>query len=180
MIFLRQVRWQQNDVGGRRGERTADREAAYFLGSRKISLQQRRRELPDRDVVEPVARVVFRQERRDVDVDAEQIADRVLILGAIQPAEGLGAPWIGRRGCGAIEGGLEQRDERLVRRLVGPGLSWRRHHADAQLPHDFFPRRRLLAHPIDVERCQRQPGGLDLIVMTGEAVLLERRPRRGR
>ena len=94
LIFLRQVRRQQNGVRGRRGERTADREAAHLLGRCEIPLQQRRRELPDTDVVEPVARVVFWQERRDVNVDTEQVADRVLILGAIQAAERLGAAWI--------------------------------------------------------------------------------------
>ena len=39
------------------------------------------------DIVEAVADVVGRETRRPVQIDADQVADRVIVLSAIQPAE---------------------------------------------------------------------------------------------
>ena len=61
------------------GERlgASDREAADLLRGRHVAIQQRRREIADRHVVEAVAGFVGRQQRRGVDVEREQIADGV-------------------------------------------------------------------------------------------------------
>ena len=63
----------------------ADREARDLRRRRQVLLEQRRRHAQHvRDVVEAVAFVVGRQELGRVDLEAEQVADRVAVLGAVQ------------------------------------------------------------------------------------------------
>jgi hypothetical protein len=58
------------DVDERR--RSADHETTDLFGGAEIALEQRRRQLEHAaDVVEPVARVVARKQRGNVDVDRE-------------------------------------------------------------------------------------------------------------
>src|SRR5258708_5286570 len=78
MLFLRQVRRKRDRVAARRAGRAAEREAADFAGRRDVALQQRRREITDRHVVETVAGFVTGQQRGDVGVDRQQVADRVV------------------------------------------------------------------------------------------------------
>jgi len=62
-----------------------------FLRGRDVAVQQRRRQIADRHVVEAVTTVIGRQERGGVDVESQQVSDDVLILGPISAAERLGA-----------------------------------------------------------------------------------------
>ena len=90
MILLRQIRRQHHDVTGWRWQRAADGRTTHLLRGGQIPLEQRRRQLAIAHVVEPVARIVFGQQRRDVDVEREDVADGVLILDAAQTPERLG------------------------------------------------------------------------------------------
>ena len=66
----------------------ADRDRTDLARGGEIRLQQRRgAALSIGDVVEPERRDVRRQQRRDVDVECEQIADGVGILGAVQSTQ---------------------------------------------------------------------------------------------
>ena len=57
------------------------------FGGIHVIFQQRRRESQGvADVVEPIGRRVRRKVVRGADIDAEQIADRVVVLGAVEPA----------------------------------------------------------------------------------------------
>ena len=94
-LFLREVRRQDDRVAAGRANRTPHRQPADLPRRLDIPLQQRRRQIADRQVVEPVARFVIRQQRSRLDVEREQIADGVAVLGAIQAAEGVGAPGLG-------------------------------------------------------------------------------------
>ena len=82
------------------GERVGlpDRQPADLLRRRQISFEQRRRQIAHRHVVEAVARLVAGQQRRDVDVEREQIADGVLVFGPVEPAERVGSARIRLRG----------------------------------------------------------------------------------
>ena len=87
----------------------ADRDGADPPRRRQVALHQHRRDAEHvADVVEAVARVVDRQQRRDVDVEVEQVADGVGVFGAVQPAEDRAAR-IGLGGGGAIELADEKR-----------------------------------------------------------------------
>ena len=96
MRLLRQVRPQADCRAARRETRPADRELADFFRCGDITLEQRRRQVADGDVVESVAGRIARQQRRGVDVERKQIANRVAVFGAVEPAERIGAAGIWR------------------------------------------------------------------------------------
>ena len=88
--------------------RRADREPADLVGRREVALEQRRRQLQHAgDVVEAVARLVGRQQLGDLDVEVEQVADRVAVLGAVQAVERLGAARVRVGGGRGVELALE-------------------------------------------------------------------------
>ena len=77
-------------VGHRRrgGGAIADREPADLAGGAQVAFHQRRRKrLRIGDVVEAVADGIGRQERIDIDLDAQQIANGARILGAVRALE---------------------------------------------------------------------------------------------
>ena len=103
----------------------------------------------------------------------EQVADRVLIFGSIQAMERFGPAGIRAGGRGAIELGLQPRREPVVGGLVRPRPAGRRHEAGAKLPHDLFPDVRVGADIRHVQRVEREPGRLQLLVVAGDAVAIE-------
>ncbi len=84
MVFLRDVGRDANDVALQRRLRAADRQPADLLRGRDVSVQQRRGQVADRDVVEAVTAFIGGQERGGVEVEGQQIPDGVLILGTIE------------------------------------------------------------------------------------------------
>ena len=73
---------------------------------------------------------------------------------------------------------FEPAGQRVVGRRVGPRPPGRRHRAGAQLRDDAFPHLGIGARVLDVERVERQPGGLQPLVVAGDAVPVEHRARR--
>ncbi len=72
----------------RRGVAFADGEPADLRRRGDVALEQRRRHAEHvGDVVEAVARIVCGQEGRGIDVEREQIADRVLVLDAVHAVQ---------------------------------------------------------------------------------------------
>ena len=107
----------------------------------------------------PGGRVVRRQQRADVDVERQQIANGVRVLGAVQAMQrrraGIEAP----RGR-AIERGFERRRERLARRGRRLRRALGRHHAGAQLAHDLLPDLGVAVDGVGIQRVERQAAGL--------------------
>ena len=119
MLILREVLPNAVGVAAGRHARVADRQRADLLGRRQVALLQRRRHAEHvGDIVEAVGRIVGRQQRRDVHVDREHVANRVGVLGAVQAMQHRPAG-IGRRGRRPIELALEPADQ-LARRWRGP------------------------------------------------------------
>ena len=144
-----------------------------------VALHQGRRDREgSRNIVEALVLVVGREQRLAVNVQPEQIADRVTVLDPIQAVNGA-ATRIRRDGGRSIELGFEPRRQRFVRGAVGPRRAWRRHRPGAKLPHDLLPRVRTLADMLEVDRGQNQSGGPEPLVVTGDAILLEK-PALGR
>ena len=109
-IVLEQAGRDGVGLRARTGRCVADRDAADLARRRQIALHQRLRHLEHAGhVVEAVAGAVARQERGDVDVEREHVADGVVILGAVQAMERFGAAGIRARRRGAVERGLEIR-----------------------------------------------------------------------
>ena len=86
VIVLREIAADAERLERGRDLRAGDGEAADLPRRREIALHQRRRHAQHgRVVVEPVRLFVGRQQRRDVDVEIEQVANGVAVLGSIQP-----------------------------------------------------------------------------------------------
>ena len=111
MLLLREVGRKGDGVAARGTCGAAEREAADFARGGNVALQQGRREIADGHVVETVAGLVAGQQRGDIDFERQQVADGVLVFGAVEAAEGVGAAGIGMRGGGAIERGFERGDD---------------------------------------------------------------------
>ncbi len=121
MLLLREIRRDPDRLAAGRSAGASHGDAADFFSRRDVAVEQRRREIADRHVVEAVARFVGGQERRHIDFQRQQIANRVLILGPRESPEGRGAARVRRRGRPAIERRLEKRrsrDRRSRRRAV--------------------------------------------------------------
>ena len=164
----------------------ADRQAADPARRRHVPIQQRRRGREHRrDVVEPVAGIVDRQPLARPDVDREQIADGVAVLGAIQPVHRR-APRI-RVGHRRAIDRLFQIGRELARDAgIRPRADGRRRHLTrSQFPRNFFPDVRVFRNARQFEGLQGKPARLEPVVVAGDAVGADqagvvRRGRRGR
>ena|SRR5207244_10357469 len=58
---------------------------------------------------------------------------------------------------------------------IGPASAAGRHHACFDLAYDFLPDRRVFFHVVEVHGIEHQVGGLQALVVTGDAVLSEER-----
>ena len=113
---------------------------------------------------------VGRQHRLRIDVDAEQVANRVAVFDAVEAME-LG--WSARIhvNCGgAIQLGLEPGRDAVVGRVVWTPRAWRRHRAASQLDDDPLPRIGRIGHPSGVHVVQRETAGIGALVVTAHAV----------
>ena len=173
VLFLREVRRHPECVAARRAPDPADREPADLLGRREVAFEQRRRKLADGDVVEAVAGFVGRQQGTDIDVQGEQVADGVAVFGACQPADRRRSSRVGVCSRGAVESGLERRDDGLIGRVVRARLADGRHLSRAQLLDHLLPGDRVRADVARHDRLERQIGLLRAVVVTVQAVLLD-------
>ena len=195
LVVLDQV---QGHVVGRSlraaGGRLADRQAADLLGRRHVTLEQRGRQRQrGGDVVEavPVGRV-GRNQRLDVDLQVEQVADHVPVLRLVEPVERLRAARIRARLGDAVQLVLQPAPEAVVRLLVGARPRLRGHRADTELADHLLPQLGILGHVVHVGTVEGQShqaqllghhagavAGDDALVVTGDAVPIEQRPLRG-
>ena len=122
--FLRAIGRQPNRIGLQRRLNAANREAAYFLRSGDVAIEKRRGEVTDGHVVETMTALVGRQQRVDVDVERQEIADSVAIFRSIEAAQRLGPAgvWLFRRG--GIERAFEPRHQRLPIRGRQAAACW--------------------------------------------------------
>ena len=143
----------------------------------KIRLHQRRRHgQRARDVVEPVGRIVGRQEPRGVDLQPDEIANDVLILGPVETVN----PGRSQVGDGmAVQLVFHPRDEPVERGPIGPGRPGGGIIPARSFNATFSAIVRMVCQPRQVELVQRQPAGLQARVVTNDAILVEHRARRG-
>ena len=194
LVLLDQV--QGNLVGGDdhpAGGRLADGEPADLAGGRHVALEQGRRQGQGAGVVveaEPIRRVGGNP-LADVDVEVEEVADDVAVLGLVQPVEREGSARIRLRLGRRVQLVLEPTPEPVVGGLVGARARLRGHGPDAQLPHDGLPDLGVLGDVVDIDRVERQPHRAELrnehrprlvgarhdrAVVAGDAVPVEERP----
>ena len=179
VLVLRQILRNAIGVAAWPHRAVANGEPADFAGCCEISLLQRRRHAEHvGDVVEAVRRIVRRQQCRHIDIERQQIPDRVLVLRSIESMEQRAA-WIRPRLCSLVETRLERRDQRVHRRVIGPTRALRRHDAGPQLADDLFPQIDVVRDVGDVRVLEHQIARLEARAMAGDAVLVDRGLRAG-
>ena len=173
-VVLRQVAREAEHLGGGRGGGAPDRHAGDLARGREVALEQGRRD-PEhsRDVVEAVARAVGRQQLRDVDLQVDEVAHRVVVLGPVQPVERLGPAGIGIRGGVPVQLGLQPADEPVVGRRVRPWPRRRGHGPRPQLPDHRLPHRGRRRHRRHVVLVEGQPRRPHAAVVAGHAVAVQ-------
>ena len=159
-IALGQLGRHAVDVGGHRHARVAgDREPADPVRGSEVALEQERREAEDvADVVESVAGRIRRQHRRHVDIEGQQVAHRVPVLGAVQAVQDGRPARVGacvRRG---VEPRLQPRRDPVVGLRVRPRPARRRHGAVAEPPDDVLPALGITGDLAGVEHVESEPG----------------------
>jgi hypothetical protein len=85
------------------------------------------------------------------------------------------AAGIGMGERGGIECGFERGRGTFVGVAIGSRESWRRHLARAQFAGDAFPRVGFWTHLGHVEAIEHEAGGLESLVVAGNAVAIENR-----
>ena len=140
----------------------------------RYALDQRGRRRQDRrDVVEPVAGVVYRQPFSRFEVDVQKIADGVAVFGAVQPMHRRAARVrvVHRR---AIQIRFKERRECLGGRGVRSGANGqRRHFAGADLSYHPFPDLRVAGDIRQRQALQREPSRFQPIVVAADAILVD-------
>ena len=171
-------------IGSEAGERglerrrTVDRGARDRVGGGQILLHQHRREREHvGDVVEPVAGVVLRKIVGGPEIDAEQLADGVVVFRAVQPPRRHTARIRRRDPIDARELALEPAGDALPLLLVRLVLFHRRHLAAPEHPDHVFPVVALIDQRVGrLERLKVQAVlRLPLVTVTGVAVLRQER-----
>ena len=108
----------------------------------------------------------------DVHVEAEQVAHRVRVLGAIQPVNPHAAG-IRVGGARLVERRLQVAGEGLHVGGRGPRCPWRRHHPAAQLADRALPRERVFLGMGEVEPVELELRRLQPLVVAGDAVAID-------
>ena len=172
-LFLSDIRWHADRVPSGRPSHAPNRELADVLRRRDVAVQQRRREFTDSHIVEPVAGLIHRQPRRRVDVERQQIANRVLILCPIQPPQRRGPSGIRPLRRRAIERVLKLRQNGFVGLRIRPLLTRRRHLPPTQPANDFLPNIGMPCHFIRQHTREIQPTLLHIGIVTWHAKLAD-------
>ena len=175
---LVQVGRHDERVGDRRPHRGPDGEPGDPARRREVALEAAGIEAPQAHVVEAGAGVVGGQQRGHVDVEVEQVADGVAVLGGVEAPQRRAPPGVGMGGGGPVELGLEIRDQPARRLPVRSRPARRRHHAGAQLADDLLPDVRVVAHAVEIEIVEGQPRRPQGVVVAGHAVAVEQRALR--
>ncbi len=120
VLILREILTRRVGVAIEADPRIANGDRADFPRGAKIPLEQRGR-TAERigHIVEPVRRIVGWQQGRDVDVQPEQVADRIGVFRTIQPVKD-GPAGTGMGQCCGVQLAFEPGDQIVVSSLVGP------------------------------------------------------------
>ena len=161
--------------------RAEQRHARDVVRGRQVLLHQHRRQRQHvGDVVEPVAGVVLREVVGGTHLDAEQIANRVVVFVAVETAGGHTTRIRRRHAVDAGELTLEPGGNRLALRFLGLLFLERRHLAAPQHADDVFPMIALADQRLRrLERLEVQAVlGFALVAVAAEAVFGEKWPNR--
>ena len=161
----------------RNGGRQANGEPGDLAADRQIPFEVGRgnRQNVSEVVEAAVSCLVSRQLRGHVDIEREEIADRVVVLHAIEAMDRSDSSRVRvGRPC-AIDRGLERRGHRIVDGDIGPRHSGRRHRPGVKLRQDALPDLGVRSRVRDLDAFEHEARGMESLAMTGNAVLVENR-----
>ncbi len=160
VLVLREILSNTIRLGAGADLRVPNRQRTDPVCRDQVAFQQEGR-YPQRvrDVVESIGRIVRREQRRDVDIEREQIADGVGVFGTIESMEKSRPARMGVRGGSTIELRLQPRDQTVVRRLVRSTRTLRRHRSGSKLTEDLLPHLGTLGHFFQIHGVQGQTRG---------------------
>jgi hypothetical protein len=157
---LRRILADAVHVARRRQLRIADGEGGNAIRRREIALEEHRRHAKNvGDVVEPRARIVGRQQCGRIDVERQQVANRVGVFGAIEPMDERAAR-IGRLRRHTIEPRLQRGYESFADVCSGRRHPGRRHHPRTHFLDDLFPQLGIGLHVQRIGRLELEPARL--------------------
>ena len=136
---------------------------------RQVALQLRGRDREHLGVVVEagVRRLVPGQQRRHVDLQREEVANRVAVLRAVQAMHRAGSARIRVRRRRLVDARLQPARDRARLLFAGPRTPRGRHRARLQSRDNPLPHLRVGARPLRVRRVQGEPGGPDLRIEHG-------------
>ena len=158
---------------GLAGAATASR--LTFLAASRKSSSRPGSSPPRLALSNPSARIVRGQQLGNVDIEREQVANRVPILGAAQAAQAVDAARMRIAERGPVELRLQPGHQAVPRRRLRPRPTGGRHHAGAQLAEDLLPELGIGAHSGEIGPVEREAGGPEPVVVAAHAVALDQR-----
>ena len=125
-----------------------------------------------RVVLESERLLIRRQHRLGVHVHRDQIPHGVGVFGAIQTMQAGGPARVHVSRSRAVDSRFQPTGNRIVGRVIRARHARRRHRTASQLHDDLFPRLRRVGDVLGIRAIQHEIRGLQLLVMTGDAVLI--------
>ena len=140
-IVLHDVQRNLEGLERRNRGRKTRREPRDLTRHRQVAFQMRRRNREHvGEVVEAAVRgFVARQERLHIEVEREQVADRVVVFGAIETMDRVDPAGIRTRRPRAIDFAFQPARHRAIRGGIGARPSGRRHRAGPKLRDHALP-----------------------------------------
>ena len=181
-IVLHHVQGNLECLEARAGGRQTRRKPRDLTRHRHVSLQVGRRNREDvREVVEAaVRRLVSRQQRPHVQVEREQVANRVVVFRAIQTVDRIDPAWIRTDRPRPVDVGLQPARQREIGGGIGPRPPRWRHRARPKLRNHALPHLRVGTWLRRIEIVERKTSGTQCLVMAGDTVLIDDFAYRGR
>ena len=167
LLALRHPAWHvEGDLAGR-GAPVTDRQPADLRGGGQVRLHQGGREqLRVGDVVEVRALRIERQVVAGIDVERQQIADRLRILGPIQPLE---RPSSRRYRLGLVHLRFERLGERGQHGRIGAAAPGRRHLPGPELANHLLGGVAIGGGVVNGVTLEREVAGLGAVAVTSHA-----------
>ena len=175
--FLRQIRRNTKRFAAWPSADSANRLSRNLFRRQDIAVQQRWREFSHRDVVESVTERVRWQEISRIDIECQQITDRILILGPRQPSKRFRPSGPGMIHRKLIECRLQLGEDGSVIVLRRSLRIHRRHLSSPQLRDNLLPRRGICTQIAGLKRSKIQSAIGFCFTVTIQAELRQHCPR---
>ena len=173
-LVLHEERGERVGLDVRAQGRISHGEATDLAGRRHVFFRQQRRNREEIAQVIKPPRIVGGKKRFAFDLQCQQIANRVGVFGTVESMGGGRPAGIGVGLGRKVEFRLQVGGEGVVAGLIRSRHANGRHLAAPKLTHYFLPHRGVFADLLDVQPVQRQFRRLELLVVAGHTVAIQK------